>query len=196
MTSSLDDISAAPITADGPDLSGLAPLHSVLPHAVMYTLPHCPNCDRLKVLFRAAKLPVVAVSLDDAPDAYQLFHGELHVKQTPIVLIHNAFTTPTYFSGFSSDLAQLTVKAIRSRLLSLEDTSDLASVDLYVTDLGAAIEPGQSRPFVRPDVFAHLAASHVDTSTEQLARIGAPQQLSASSTLLDRSRSESTPPLH
>lgn len=196
MTSSLDNISAPEIAADGPDLSGLAPLHSVLPHAVMYTLPHCPSCDRLKVLFKAAKLPVVAVPLDDEPAAYQLFHDELHVKQTPIVLVHNAFTTPAYFSGFSSGLSQLTIKAIRSRLRTLEESSDLASVDLYVADLGAGIEPGQSHPFLRPDVFVSLAAGHLDRPSEQLPRSTAPQPLSASTTLLDLPRSETPPPLH
>ncbi|WP_032399736.1 glutaredoxin family protein [Rhodococcoides fascians] len=196
MTSPLSTVSDSELTAQGPDLSGLAPLHPLLPHAVMYTLPHCPNCDRLKTLFKAAKIPVVAAPLDDEPDAYQLFHGELHVAQTPIVLIHNTFTTPTYFSGFSSDLAQLAVRAIRSRLRDLEDSLDLPSIDLYVADLGAAIEPGQSCPFIRPDVFAALAASHSDCPREQVSRAAAPQPLSASSALLDMASSESAPPLH
>lgn len=196
MTSSLHENSAPRIAVADLDLTGLAPLNSTIPHAVMYTLPHCPNCDRLKVLFKAARLPVVAVSLADASGPYQLFHDELHVQQTPIVLIHNTFTSPAYFSGFSTELARFTVKSIRARLLALEDSSELASVDRYVADLGAAVEPGQSHPFVRPEIFARLAASHVDSASTQPSRITMPASLSLSTVLLDRPRCESTPPLH
>lgn len=67
MTSPLSTVSDSELTAQGPDLSGLAPLHPLLPHAVMYTLPHCPNCDRLKTLFKAAKIPVVAAPSMTSP---------------------------------------------------------------------------------------------------------------------------------
>lgn len=191
MTTTLDNISAP----DSLDLSGLAPLHPLLPHVVMYTRPQCSTCDRLKILFKAAKLPVVAVPLDVDDAAHQLFNGELRVKQTPIVLVHNTFQGSAYFSGFNSDQARIAINAVFSRLKILEASTELTSVDSYLSDLATNIEPGQSHPFIRPDVFTSLAARHLGHTDVQAPRCTAPELLSTSTRLLSTSASETPYPL-
>ncbi|MGB3675486.1 MAG: hypothetical protein WA988_13710 [Candidatus Nanopelagicales bacterium] len=72
MTSLLEN---SPTSTDTLDISGLAPLHPQIPHVVMYTLPVCSNCDRLKMLFRAARLPVVGPELPKVTRAAR-YRGE------------------------------------------------------------------------------------------------------------------------
>lgn len=171
-------------TSAGFDLTGLAPLHPTLPHAVMYTLPDCPNCDRLKTWFKAAKLPVVAVSLELESDAYRLFSGELRVQQTPIVLVHNTFEDAAYFSGFDSTKIRLTVAAVKARLKALNASNLLSSLDSYITELTASVEPEQKYPFLRAEVFAALAARHVRDDSAQPARCTTPEELSPSTPVI------------
>lgn len=169
---------------DDLDLSGLASLHPVIPHAVMYTLPQCPNCDRLKTLFKAAKLPVVAVTLEHGSTAHTLFGTTLQVKQTPIVLVHNTFDRPTYFSGFDSSNARRVTKAILGRLQSLADSGQLGPVEDYLAALIANIEPGQSHPFIEPATYAGLAARHSPHRAPQAPQCNEPAPLSATTPLL------------
>ncbi|PZU04569.1 MAG: hypothetical protein DI630_00140 [Gordonia sp. (in: high G+C Gram-positive bacteria)] len=168
----------------GLDLSGLAPLHPVLPHVVMYTLPHCSTCDRLKILFKAAKLPVVAVPLDIDDDAHRLFSGELGVKQTPIVVVHNTFEDVSYFSGFNSGHARLAITSVFSRLRDVEESAAGFSVEGYMSELAASIEPGHAHPFVRADMFATLAARHLPSVAAQPPRCTVPALLSRNSVVL------------
>lgn len=165
------------------DASGLAPLHPHLPHIVMYTLPTCPKCDRLKVLFKAAKLPVVAVAIDTEVDAYTLFHDELQVKETPVVLVHNTFQEPAYFSGFDSDRTRIVINAVFARLEALAESGELTSIEHYLADLAAGVE-SSSRPFIRPEAFAAMAEGHLHWNGVQSPRITSP-------TLLPKFRSES-----
>lgn len=183
MTSSLDNIPAPGAVTDDLDLSGLAPLHPLLPHVVMYTQPACTDCNRFKILFKAARLPVVAVPLDADSDAYRLFTAELGVKRTPIILIHNTFQETAYFDGFDSDRAKIAINSVFARLKILEGAAEPLSVDLYLTDLLASIDPKDRPAFIRPAVFAEMAAKH-------LAHEGVLPPRSAAPKLLSTSRSE------
>lgn len=180
MTSSLDNISAPSAVADDLDLGGLAPLHPSLPHIVMYTRPVCPNCDRLKRLFKAAKIPVVAIPITADDDVFRLFNVELHVGQTPIVLVHNTFQDPNYFSGFDSERARIVINAVFARLDVLQGSPEPFSIDRYLLDLAANLEPDERTLFIRPDVFAAMAANHLGHDGVQSARCTSPSLLSDS----------------
>jgi hypothetical protein len=177
MTSLLEN---SPTSTDTLDISGLAPLHPQIPHVVMYTLPVCSNCDRLKMLFRAARLPVVAVPLAADTDAYRLLHDELQVKATPVVFVHNTFQEPVYFSGFDSERTSIVTAAVFGRLEILAESGQLASVDNYRADLAASIEPDARHPFIRPEVFASMAQAHLGRGDQQSVRIASPALLPAS----------------
>ncbi|OUS97371.1 glutaredoxin domain-containing protein [Rhodococcus sp. NCIMB 12038] len=189
MTTSIDNISAPSSAGDGLDLGGLAPLHPRLPHIVMYTRPVCPICDRLKILFKAAKLPVVAVPISDNDEAYRLFSEELHVTRSPIVLVHNTFQKPTYFSGFDSERARIVINSMFDRLEILSRSVGSLSVERYIEGLAASIEPGEGTPFIRPETFASMAANHLGHEDASAAHRRSP-------TLLSNSRSQVPPLLH
>lgn len=189
MTSTVDHVSASDSSAGSLDLGGLAPLHPQLPHIVMYTLPECTNCDRLKILFKAAKLPVVAIPIRSNDAAYRLFGTELRVTQTPIVLVHNTFEEPTYFSGFDSDRARIVINAMFDRLGILSRSAASLSVERYIEGLAASIEPNERAPFIRPEIFAAMAVSHLGTE-------GAPTVHRMPPKLLPGSRAEVPPLLH
>lgn len=189
MTSTVDHISAPDLVTEGLDLGGLMPLHPQLPHIVMYTLPVCSNCDRLKILFKAAKLPVVAVPISDSDEAYRLFTHELRVAQTPIVLVHNTFEAPTYFSGFDSERARIVINAVFDRLGILSRSASSLSVERYIEGLAASIEPGERTPFIRPESYAAMAADHLGADGGPAAHRMTPKELS-------NSRAEIPPLLH
>lgn len=159
------------------DLSGLAPLHPVLPHVVTYTLPVCPNCDSLKRLLKAAKFPTVSIPIEADDDAHKLFVGELGVKQTPVVLVHNTFATPVYFSGFASDLARVVVAGMKERLAVLTAADELSDSGDFVSGLSAILDPEAKTPSIRPEAFAELAESHIARERIQSARVTAPALL-------------------
>lgn len=104
------------------DLTGLAPLHPILPHVIIYSLPVCPNCDRLKQQFKRRGLTPVSIDISQTPDAYEEFNGRLGVLSTPIVLVHNVFERPVFFSGKGAvpvDQGAIVARALTERLAHL-----------------------------------------------------------------------------
>lgn len=168
---------------------GLAPLHSWLPHIVMYTLPDCGNCDRLKLIFKARKAPVVGISISVDDDVYPFLTETLLVTQTPVVLAHNIFGAPTYFSGFDSDRARIVIDSMRARLDLLENQGrlDPHSAQQYLADLVYNIAPGVRYPFIHPDTFVSMTTSYTADGSHPTERPAVPS-------LLPSSR-DSVPPL-
>lgn len=173
MTITEYDISAPAV----PDLSGLAPLHPDLPHAVVYTNPACPNCDRIKRRTAAKGYPLISVSLADHPEAYD-FVVELGARQAPVTLVHNVFTTPVWFAGALPDQVSHLVAGTAERLAHLHNAGAV-DADEFAAALTGLIDAEAKVPSVDPGTFAHMAAGLMAPIRSQPARVSAPNPLRA-----------------
>lgn len=162
------------------DTSGLAPLHPVLPHVIVFTLPECPNCDRLELRFKK-DVPAVAIDLADNPDARALFVDRLGAQSAPVALVHNTFATPQYFLGADIERAKSVIGAIGARLALLETSAQLA-VDggaAFLDHLRANLDAPPRSIAIRPETFARLAEESMPPLRLRTARIGEPAALTA-----------------
>lgn len=144
------------------DLTGLAPLHPVLPHAVVYSKPVCPNCDRLKQQLLRHELTPVNVDVTETPEAYAVFE-EMNLMSTPIVIVHNVFERPVFYWGKGAvpvDQGKISARAAGQRLDNLvaAGTIDSEQSGTYLAGLattGAAHD--RRKPWVTPEEFVDLA---------------------------------------
>lgn len=169
MTSTLHDIDTAAIVSSGDlDISGLAPLHPTLPHAVVFTLPTCPNCERLKLRFNGKSIPLIAVSMIDNDVAREVLVNQLGLQSTPITVVYNTFVDPVYFIQADIERSRRALDAITERLAGLYADGSLTDTGAYLDELveNTTAEPGK-KPALDPAVFADLATAHMPTGTPQ-----------------------------
>lgn len=144
------------------DLSGLTPLHPVIPHVVVYGKPVCPNCDILKRQMLKRGLTPISIDLTQVPDAYAQF-SSMNLLATPIVVVHNVFERPVFFWGKGAvpvDQTKLTSDALRERFAHLIASNHLTSdsVDQYLLDMAARANDRSPRtPGVSPVDFVEFA---------------------------------------
>lgn len=158
------DAALAEIDLSRLDLSGLAPLHPVLPHVVVYTLPVCPNCERLKKQMVKNDVPAISIPLDEHPRAQELFRDRLGLRSTPIALAHNVFDRPVYYNSSASipiDQNKYALSAFKERLAVLEVSDQMPSAADYLEAIGTRARANAERdggaPVLHAEEFAALA---------------------------------------
>lgn len=110
------------------DLTGLSPLHPVLPHVVVYTQPICPECDKLKMLLALRKIPAATVDITQTPEALEMFSDQMGVRTTPIALVHNLYTEPVYFLRADVERLRTLSADMNTRLATLDASGDLGAI--------------------------------------------------------------------
>lgn len=144
------------------DLTGLAPLHPVLPHVIIYSKPVCPNCDMLKRQLHKKGLTPINIDITETPEAYEELKA-LNLLSTPIVLVHNVFERPVYFWGKGAvpvDQGKFTATAVSERFAHLITGGyiDAQAHAEYIDELAArALAHDERQPSVTPEEFIELA---------------------------------------
>lgn len=162
-----------------PDMSGLAPLHPTLPHAVIYTQPVCPTCTRVKGRMFKTGMPMVAIDMTSQPDVVDQFASRLGVNSTPVTLIHNVFDRPVYFwstgGGMPLDQIKLTTKSAAERLAHMEMAGAFkpdSDADSYIDELlDVAQAHSKTAPALTPEQYIEIAAKHIAPIRLQAPRI-------------------------
>lgn len=162
---------------DLPDLTGLAPLHPTLPHAVIFTQPVCPTCTQTMTRLAKSGLPAVAIDMTQQPQVMAQFAERLAVSKTPIVLVHNTFDRPVYFwstVGVALDQIRYATKAVKERLAHLEAAGAFESgysADSYLAALAEAASTAKPAPRLTLEQYVDLAGEHLAPIRLQSPRI-------------------------
>lgn len=162
---------------DLPDLTGLAPLHPTLPHAVIFTRPVCPSCTQTKNRMVKSGLPAVAIDMTDQPEVMAQFAERLAVTKTPIVVVHNTFDRPVYFwstVGVALDQIRYATKGAKERLAHLEAAGAFEpgySADSYLAALAEAASATKPAPSLTIEQYVDLAGEHLAPIRLQSPRI-------------------------
>lgn len=160
------------------DLTGLAPLHPVLPHVVVYSQPICPDCDRLKMLLALRKTPAATVDITSTPEALEMFTEHMGIRTTPIALVHNLYTEPVYFTGASVEHLRIITAAITERMTALTATG-LFTGDHDQAGLAADLKAAaQGERIADAATFAQRTAALAPHTGHLAARADRPAALS------------------
>ena len=173
---------AQPESPTLPDMSGLAPLHPTLPHAVIYTQPVCPSCNQVKARMFKLGLPLVAVDITDNTAATEQFVDRLAITRTPVTVVHNVFDRPVFFwsvTGLAVDQTKYAARAAAQRLAHLEAAGAFepgSGADQYLEDLAHTAQDNQAAtgapaPSLTPEQYISLAGEHLAPIRLQPARI-------------------------